>query len=294
MTALPVFRRTLAESWRSLIGWGLGVVAALADLLPPVTRWAGASAGAFMCLAHVSGRRELAYAAILEAAVRDRGVFEPRRLLRGERPFPHGEQVRGFLEIVLAGDGFARVRSGSPVHILMSCVDGARGVWPRVAVALASMHRRGVTGRVHGPARPVAGLRARVVCSHDAADPGELRDWVLMSGAVPPVMPVLRQTGTRYFDGALIDNAPVRALPDAARGGRVLVILSSPYPVPARPRPLPGGGQALYLAPRGPLPITNLDCAAPEKVIAARALGERDGRSFRGRVAAFLASSTDP
>ncbi len=34
MTALPVFRRTLAESWRSLIGWGLGVVAALTLYLP--------------------------------------------------------------------------------------------------------------------------------------------------------------------------------------------------------------------------------------------------------------------
>ena len=34
MSSLPLFRRSLAESWRSLIGWSLGVLAVLALYLP--------------------------------------------------------------------------------------------------------------------------------------------------------------------------------------------------------------------------------------------------------------------
>ncbi len=289
MTRAPGLSIVLAGGGACTV-WGLGVLTSLAELLPPVTRWAGTSAGAFMCLAHVSDRRELAYQVILEASVRARSVFEARRLLRGERPFPHGAQVRSFLESVLAGEGFARVQTGAPVHILMSCVDAGRPVWPRAAVAIAQMRRRRLEGRFHGPARPAAGLRARVVCSHDARDPEELSDWVMMSGAVPPVMPVMRGRDERYLDGALIDNAPLRALPVEARRARVLVILSAPYLVPARPVALPAGGEALYLAPASRLPITNLDCAAPHKVVAARLRGEQEGAASRDRVARFLAA----
>jgi predicted acylesterase/phospholipase RssA len=109
-----------------------------------------------------------------------------------------------------------------------------------------------------------------------------------MAASTPPVTPALCRDGLRYLDGALVDNVPVRALPEHAHRGRILVLLSSPFKVARRVLRLPEGGRILYLAPADELPVTTWDYTSPDNVRATYELGQREGTVLRRRVAALF------
>jgi predicted acylesterase/phospholipase RssA len=268
--------------------WGMGVLRTIEDLLPPVDDWAGTSAGAVMALVKVSERVEESYRYVLETTAANRRNIDLRQVLTGASPFPHDAITRKILRFILADGGFARIRHGAPVHILMSYLDPGRPVLGTGLKALRNFELRSRAGRYHGPTRPTAGLGARVVRSTDAMDPEQLIDWILMASSTPPVIPMIHSGGRRYLDGALIDNVPVRALPEPAHQGRILALLSGPYKVARRWLQLPEGGRILYLAPAGELPVSTWDYTSPEAIRATYELGQRDGRVLRDRVAALL------
>jgi predicted acylesterase/phospholipase RssA len=268
--------------------WGMGVLRTIGDLLPPVDDWAGTSAGAVMALVKVSERVEESYQYVLETTAANRRNIYLRKVLAGASPFPHDAITRKILRFVLAEGGFARIRHGVPVHVLMSYLDPGRPVLRTGLVALRDFELRSRAGRYHGPSRPTAGLSARVVRSIDAMDPEQLIEWILMASSTPPVTPMIRRGGRRYLDGALIDNVPVRALPEPAREGRILALLSGPYKVARRWLKLPEGGRILYLAPAGELPVQTWDYTSPDAIRATYELGQREGRVLRDRVAALL------
>ena len=130
----------------------------------------------------------------------------------------------------------------------------------------------------------------QVVSSHDAADPQQLIDWVVMSSSTPPVTRILQREGRRYVDGALVDNIPIRALPSRARAGKVLVLLASPKKVARRPLRTVEGGSLLYLAPADDPPTTMWDYTSAQRVLDTWELGQREGRVLRKRVMALLES----
>lgn len=268
--------------------WGMGVLRTVEDLLPPITHWAGTSAGAVMALVRVSERIEESYRFTLDITAANRRNVYLRPLLAGASPFPHDAITRKILRFILADGGFARIRHGPPVHILMSYLEPGRPVLRTGLKALRDFELRSRIGRYHGPSRPSAGLGARVVRSVDAMDPDQLIEWILMASSTPPVIPMIHRGGRRYLDGALIDNVPVRALPESARRGRILALLSGPYRVARRWLRLPEGGRILYLAPAAPLPVQTWDFASPEAIRATYELGQREGRVLRDRVAALL------
>ena len=268
--------------------WGMGVLRSLEDMLPPIEHFAGTSAGAIMALVKVSERVDESYDCFLEITRQNRRNVDLRQALRGGPLFPHAALSRKILRFILADGGFARIRHGSPVHILMSYVSAGRPMLRTCIPALRKFELRSRAGRVHGPRDPMPGLGARVVRSVDAMDPEQLIEWVLMAAATPPVTPMLQRGGRRYLDGALIDNAPVRALPEAALRGRILVLLSSPFKVARRPLRLPEGGQILYLAPGDELPVKTWDYTSPEGIAATYRLGQREGEVLRSRVTELL------
>lgn len=268
--------------------WGMGVLRALEDLLPPVENWAGTSAGSIMALVRVSNRVDESLAHFLELTRNNPRNFYAHRALVGEPVFPHDTIVRSALRFVMDDGGFAQIRQAAPVHILMAVLRSGQPLLRTCISGLRDFEQRSRAGRVHGPLHPPPGVDARVVRSIDAADPEQLLEWAVMSSSTPPVTPAIARDGLRYLDGALVDNVPVRALPEQARRGRILVLLSSPFRVARRALRLPEGGRILYLAPADELPVTTWDYTSPDNVRATYELGQREGAVLRRRVAGLM------
>lgn len=270
--------------------WGMGVLRSIADLLPPIVRWAGTSAGAIMALVEVADRVDLSLAHFLEATRNNPRNFYPRHVLRGRPVFPHESIARDALRFIFADGGFARIRQGPPVHILQCYVAPGQSTLRTGFAAYREFDRRNRIGRLHGPSCPTPGLGTQVVRSIDAADAEQLLEWVLMSSTAPPVTRMLSDGGRRFLDGALVDNVPVRALPKHALSGRILVLLSAPDKFARRPLRLPEGGQILYLGPAKFPPARTWDYTSPERIAATYELGQREGTLLRDRVEALLAA----
>ncbi|MFO7565031.1 MAG: patatin-like phospholipase family protein [Enhygromyxa sp.] len=270
--------------------WGMGVLRSIADLLPPIDHFAGTSAGAIMALVKVAQREDPALEHFLAATRDNPRNFYPRHVLRGRPVFPHEGIVRDALRFILAEGGYQRIMQGPPVHILQSYVAPGMPTLRTGIAAFREFDRRNRIGRLHGPQHPTPGLGVQVVRSVDASDPEQLLEWVLMSSTAPPVTRMLRRAGRRYLDGALVDNVPVRALPESAHRGRILVLLSAPEKVARRALRLPTGGQILYLGPADFPPVKTWDYTSPAAINATYELGQREGAVLRRRVEALLAA----
>jgi predicted acylesterase/phospholipase RssA len=270
--------------------WANGALEVLGESLPPIDAWAGVSAGAAFALCHVADRFPEAFARFLELVAANKRNFYPQRALLRQRPFPHNDIYRASLGQVLRGEGFTRIRAGAPVYMLLSYVIAGQPFVSTTFAAVRQFADRRRRAVLHGPSELPRGIGTQVVCSREAMDVDQLLDWTLMSSTIPPITPIQRRSGRRYLDGGLIDNVPIRALPETARGpgSKVLALVSHHVRVPDKPVRLPSGVEVLYLAAREPLPVRVWDYTSPERVIAAKQLGQRDAEALRERVLAFV------
>ncbi|NVB42831.1 patatin-like phospholipase family protein [Pseudenhygromyxa sp. WMMC2535] len=270
--------------------WSMGVLRSIADLLPPVDHYAGVSGGAVMAVVQVSERVDASLDFFVAATRQNQRNFYPGALLRGGRPFPHEAMLRRTMDFVLEDGGFERIQAGPPIHILLSYIAAGRSPWRTGLSAFRTFERRSRAGWAHGPAKLPPGMGMQVVSSVTAGSREQLVDWTLMSSSTPLVTRPQFQGGRRYVDGALVDNVPVRALPNAARAGRVLALLTSPRKVARRPLRTVDGGLILYLHPAEELPASLWDYASPDRLLDLWAQGQREGRALRPRVEALLAA----
>lgn len=266
--------------------WALGAYTSLADLGKTV-EFAGVSAGAAMALVGATRmEQELVAAFCARTAANRRNVY-PERLLLGRPVFPQEAMYRATVHELLGGASFGRLAAAPRVRMLQAYVEPGWPVSRTVAGAWWAYAARKRSGLLHGPDVPHPGIAAEVDSAHEAVSVDDLADRVLRSSASPPVTRVQRVSGRTYFDGCLIDPAPVRALGDAARAGPVLVFLNIPL---ASRRT---AGNVHYIAPREPVPIHKWDYTSPERVRRAYETGLRDGEAVRDEVREFLAGQHD-
>ncbi|MCA9697527.1 MAG: patatin-like phospholipase family protein [Myxococcales bacterium] len=271
--------------------WSMGAYDVLRDLLPSVQHWSGVSAGASMALAQVADRFDVCFEHFLAAVENNARNVYPSRFLRGEqRAFPHDDIYRNSLRQVLQDGGFAQVRNGPPVHILLSYIKPGH---PRLStswVAFRQFMEARQRKELHGPEWLPPGLGEQVVCSRDAMDAEHLLDWILASSTIPPFTRVQHRAGRTYLDGGLIDNAPIRALPIEARseGAKVLCLISHPKPTPSGPVRGADGAEVLYLAARRDLPVRIWDYTSPARILEIMDIGRQDGEALRPRLQQFL------
>ncbi|WAS89736.1 patatin-like phospholipase family protein [Nannocystis punicea] len=262
--------------------WALGAYTALAGLATTV-ELAGASAGAAMALAAALGQEEALVAAFCaRTAVNPRNLY-PERLLLGRPVFPQEAMYRATMHELLDDASLQRLARAPRVRILQACVKPGWLVAPTVASAWWAYAARRRRGLLHGPDVPHRGLAAEVDTAQEAANVQELAERVMRSSASPPVTPILRAPGRIYFDGCLVDAAPVRALGATARAGAVLVLLNRPHAHEAVV------GNVRYLAPSEPVPIHKWDYTDPARVRRAFDMGRREGEAARGEIERFLA-----
>jgi len=262
--------------------WALGAHVALAELATTV-ELAGVSAGAAMALA-VATSQEEALVAVFSArtAVNRRNVY-PERLVLGRPVFPQEAMYRGTMFELLDAASLGRLARAPRVRIQQAYVEPGRPVVSTVARAWWAYAARRRRGLLHGPDVPHPGIAGEVDTAQDATSVADLAERVLRSSASPPVTPIQRASGRIYFDGCLVDAAPVRALGAAARAGKVLVLLNRPHALPAVV------DNVCYVAPSQPVPIHKWDYTSPERVRQAYDMGRRDGEAARVTVARFLA-----
>ncbi|HLT35592.1 MAG TPA: patatin-like phospholipase family protein [Enhygromyxa sp.] len=272
--------------------WSVGALDVLEQHMPTVDHWSGVSAGAAMAISRVAGRFEHSFSRFLESVAVNRRNFYPARALRRERPFPHDSIYRDAVGHLLGADGFANVRAGAPIHILLSYVEPGQPFVPTTFAAVQAFIDRRRRHVLHGPEQLPAGIGTEVVCSREAADVEQLIDWTLMSSTIPPITPIRRKAGRRYLDGGLIDNVPIRALPAEARaaGSKILCLISHRVPVPRAVVRTAEGAEVLYLSALDDLPVRVWDYTSPERVHAAIELGRRNATTLLDRVARFVAA----
>jgi predicted acylesterase/phospholipase RssA len=262
--------------------WALGAHVALADLATTV-EVAGVSAGAAMALAVATGQEEALVAAFSARTAVNRRNAYPERLLFGRPVFPQEAMYRATLFELLDDARLARLAAGPRVRILQAYVEPGRPLMSTVASAWWAYNARRRRGLLHGPDVPHPGIAAEVDTAQEATSVAELAEQVMRSSASPPVTPIQRVSGRTYFDGCLVDAAPVRALGESARAGNVLVLLNRPHALPTRV------GNVYYFAPSEPVPIHKWDYTNPARVRRAYDMGRRDGEAARDAVARFLA-----
>ena len=235
---------------------------------------AGVSAGAAFACAVFSGVVDRVREEFGRRVAANRRNAYPANALAGGPIFPHEEIYRGTMLATLDQEDLARLHAGPEIRIAL----GRRPAWsgPRVAVVLGLVAYLAEQPRrhgVHGVWGRRLGFRHETASARECATPEELAELVLHSSCTPPITPFYNRAGDVVFDGGLVDNVPVEAVPQDAR---TLALLTRSFPDEALPQ-RPG---LTYVGPSEPVPVAKFDYTSPDRVERAYDLGRRDGERF--------------
>ena len=263
--------------------WGVGVFDRIGRNLPAVSEWAGVSAGSAMAALSAAGRSREGMELFLEATARNPRNFYPGRVFTGGRVFPHQAMYSGVFEKALSGGGMETLKAAAPVRILLAAVKNGFPPMRTMVRAIWAYERR-KTRQVHGPDAIFPGLEPEIAVAQESVTPRDLVRQVISSSSTPPLTDMAGPGGRNYVDGGLIDNVPVRALSEKARAGKVLVLLTRPYPKEIIPR-IPN---RFYLAPSKPVPVAKWDYTAPKKIQETYEQGAQEAEEAMGQIEEFL------
>ncbi len=239
---------------------------------------AGVSAGAATACMLLAGRGEAALAHYMRITAGLRRNFQPERLLRGERAFPHAAIYRDALLRLLDAEALQRLRAQPPVYVQIARPPRwLPGHSALLAGVLAYQFDKKVRRALHPRAGRALGFRAEVLRAQDCATPEALADLLLASSCTPPFTPALTLHGRAVLDGGMVDNVPVHALPDP--DAPTLVLLTRRYS-----RPLPRSAARAYLQPSRPVPVAGWDYTDGPGIRAAIELGRRDATALFDRL----------
>lgn len=254
---------------------------------PRVAAVAGCSAGACMATILLAGRAEQTHAFWVQRRADVTRNLDLTRLLRGQRPAPHGDVYGDTLRFAYSEGGLERIREQPfPIWVMTAApparLPAAAAVW--VGMGAYALEKRLKPTLLHPTLPGRLGFSERVFDARDCESPEELADLVLASSATPPFTPIGNVEGQLLLDGGLVDNAPAELVDRSEGVSRTLVLLTRGHPF--------GGnfvrGKRLYLAPREPVPIERWDYTRADLVEATIELGRRDAEHHEGSLQRFL------
>ncbi len=267
----------LLEDWIDALEPRLGAVAAC-------------SAGAAMAALVLARRTEQARESFARRRIGVRGHLDLRRLLRGQRPFPHDAIYRATLTDALSDGGFDRLKAlPFPVRIL--CATFPRRVRGPVGVAAglgAYQLEKVLRPKLVHPSFPQKlGFRPRAWDARECATVEDLVELIVSSSSTPPFTSLGRFGNHELIDGSMVDNAPAFLAEREPSVTRNLVLLTRPH----HPSRLGWQGRRLYIAPERKLPIARWDYTEHAPVDETLAIGRADARHHHKAFEAFLARS---
>ena len=257
------------------------------QLEPRVGAVAGCSAGSAMATLVLIRRTERARKFFAQARVGVKGHFSMRRLLAGQRPFPHNDIYRGTMMDALSDGGFERFKE-LPFPVKMICATfpkRARGVLGIAAGLGVYQLEKALKPKMVHPSFPQKiGFAMQAWDARQCETPEELVELILSSSSTPPFTPVGRFGQQELIDGSMVDNAPAFLAEDSPGIARNLVILTRPH----HPSQVGLQGHRYYVAPRTKLPISRWDYTEHAPVDETLERGRADAREYRRDVERFI------
>jgi len=251
----------------------------------------GTSAGSAFACAALSGATQQVLEDFKRRSADNAQNFYPRRLLSGERAFPHERMYRGCIVENIDDQVLTTLNATTDMRVLltrpMRPLASGRRIRPMAAltVALATHYLNRRERMVHASWGYRLGFQPEVVSVRSCRSAAELADLILHSSCAPPLLPLYQRDRAAVLDGGLIDNAPADYVAPARS---TLVLLSFRYDSWKIPR-LPG---RVYVQPSQEVPIAEWDYTSPDLIQATYDLGRRDGEAFaRANAAGDFASS---
>ncbi|MGL4322836.1 MAG: patatin-like phospholipase family protein [Beijerinckiaceae bacterium] len=239
-------------------------------------RIVGVSGGAFAACYSLLGIGEAVRARVVEGCRMGLPDFDWSALRHREHPFPVARLYRQLVTETLTPRHFEQIKAMMDVRIMVAYPPAWMPPALAAGVGLAGYQ---IEKKLFGPVHPrfgtFAGFRADYLPVRAMRDAQEWADVVYASASVPPVMPLTRLKGRAAIDGGMVDNVPVAPLEDIeAAGGRTLVLLTRRY------KTIPPVVNRTYVQPSQPIPVSQFTITHPEAILAAHALGQRDGMAF--------------
>lgn len=221
---------------------------------------AGASAGAATACMLYANDSEHVLRYYAHALAGNRKNFYASRLLRGERPFPHGPIYRQALLDILGGPHFERLRRTAPeIRVQFARIPPWLGPRSAVAVGLVAYNiEKYARKSLHPTFGRRLGFTPDVRRVQDCATPEALASLLIASSCTPPITPIELIDGRPTIDGGLVDNVPVDAVD--ANGGPTLVLVTRRYP--RYPEVWRIGGLT-YVQPSRKVPTSSWDYTNP-------------------------------
>ena len=256
-------------------------------LLPRLRVMAACSAGASVATIFLSGRADATGEFWRRRRAHVTKNLDWSKLLRGQRPAPHGEVYRDTMIFAMQDGGLERLRAQPfPILVLATGWPAWLPTTPAMLLGLGAynLEKRLYPSRVHPAFGRRLGFKPIVYDARACTTPEQLADLILASSATPPFTPVGNFAGRRLLDGGLIDNVPAFVAEQVDGVRRHLVMLTRPYPDGV----LGVHGNRLYVGPTRPTPISRWDYTQPELLDDTIAMGEHESELHARTLHEFL------
>jgi predicted acylesterase/phospholipase RssA len=254
------------------------------------------SAGTAMGIAVINQKADEAVDYFCQLTARNPSNFNLKRLLSGENPFPHEQMYRETIAKIIDIKTFKRNQVSLAFNALsMPYYDSLEEKkWRRkLFFQLFSAYRKEIrdanSGRFYPYMYDVArkfALKEVIFTEEDFFDARKIEDIVLATSSAPPVVMTQQRDSVLYLDGGIIDNLPVRLLPD-------LDLTIAIYYQPSTRRILEYHNRQqsrniLWIHPDGKLPVTVWDYTNPDGVRKTYELGLEAGENHIRLLRQFL------
>ncbi len=234
---------------------------------------AAASAGAALGCVAIHGYAKKALANFKAKAQGNSSNVYPRHVFSSEAVFPHESLFRSAILETIDSAALQRIQEGPEFIVSLTRAPKDSKYWKsRLAAGISSYLLEGkMTTRIHRQWPSKVGFVVEWARADLSTSIEELADLFLHTSCTPPFTPAFQRGGAPVFDGGLIDNVPVAALPHREH---ILVLLTRPH------ASLPNTSRVTYVAPSQPISVEKWDYTDPEGLQAAYDLGCEDGARF--------------
>ncbi|HXJ14222.1 MAG TPA: patatin-like phospholipase family protein [Candidatus Limnocylindrales bacterium] len=253
--------------------WQAGFIAAFERTKPIRPRAISAvSASSTVACALVCRRLEFGVECFKAAIAHKRSETFLRRVIRGQRIFPHADIYRNAILRTFDQSAMDTLFMGPDIQILVTRTSANLPKYAGTMTGL-TLHALQGCGVRQSCARMHLqfGFRKEFLSVKQCATPADLADLVLASSCTPPFTPFYSLHGRPVLDGGLSESVPLSGLPE--KGGTALVLLTSKG---AKEKRIPG---IVFAEPSQELNINGWDYDA-KKIDYLYALGKKDGGTF--------------